>query len=86
MFSWASSLIWLPGPAEANPHCVEIASCSSGKKPLASLIRAASWSAGSIRSNFVETRPSTTVLSSGTSPSALNEPERSSSYSSRNVW
>jgi hypothetical protein len=85
LFSWASSLIWLPGPAEANPHCVDSASCSSGKKPLASLILAASWSAGSIRSNLVETSPSTTVLSSGTSPSAEKEPDRSSSYSSRNV-
>ena len=44
------------------------------------------WSRRStILPDFVETRPSTTTLSSGMSWSAAKEPERSSSYSSRNT-
>jgi LysR family transcriptional regulator, nod-box dependent transcriptional activator len=48
LFSWAPSLIALPGPAEANPHCVDTASWSRGKKRLASPMRAASWPVGSM--------------------------------------
>ncbi|MGH3196848.1 MAG: carboxymuconolactone decarboxylase family protein [Streptosporangiaceae bacterium] len=71
--------IWGVGAWRESPYFGD----AERAAPLASRIRAASWSGASILSNFVETRPSTTTLSSGTSLSAVKEPERSSSYSSR---
>src|SRR5262249_36128282 len=63
---WSASLRAFPTTDVPKPHCGETARCSSGTKRPASSIRVASSSGASRRGVFVVTRPSTTVLSSGT--------------------
>src|SRR5439155_21804379 len=79
---WSSSEIALPTTDVAKPHWGERANRSSGTKRAACRILAARSSGVSRRGVFVVTRPSTTVLSSGTAARGSKPPERSSSYSS----
>src|SRR6266487_885076 len=83
---WVSSLMRFP-PMDTgeNPHWVDSASRSLPTYRAASSMRAMSSSAGSISGSLLDTRPSTTTLSSGTLASGSKEPDRSSSYSSRNT-
>src|SRR6185312_9631389 len=83
---WVSSLMRFP-PMDTGekPHWVDSASRSLPTYRAASSMRAMSSPAGSISGILLDTRPSTTTLSSGTLASGSNEPDRSSSYSSRNT-
>src|SRR5438105_7861558 len=82
----SSTLMLLPTTEVLNPHCGLSASRSSGMYWAASRIRASSSGTVSRRGVLVVTRPSTTILSSGTWRSGSNDPDRSSSYSSRSRW
>src|SRR5207249_2400219 len=78
---WSSIEMRFPRTDVEKPHCGLSARRSRGTTRLASRRRLSRPSTVSTRADFVVTRPRTTVLSSGTSRSASNEPERSSSYS-----
>src|SRR5439155_20216499 len=80
---WSSIEMRFPRTDVEKPHCGLSARRSRGTTRLASRRRLSRPSTVSTRADFVVTRPRTTVLSSGTSRSASNEPERSSSYSRR---
>ena len=69
-----------------KPHCGLTARRSNGMNRLASRIRASSAETGSSWDVFVVTSPNTAILSSGISAKGSNEPERSSSYSSKRRW
>ena len=83
--SCVSNAIGLPARTDAKPHCVDSDICSRGK------CRAASSIAGQEGLGRLEvvvlvvTRPSETILSSGTSRSGAKSPERWSSYSRRKM-
>src|SRR5689334_7942834 len=83
---WVSSLMRFP-PMDTGekPHWVDSASRSLPTYLAASSMRAMSSSAGSSPGSLLDTSPSTTILSSGTLASGSKEPDRSSSYSSRNT-
>lgn len=83
---WSAAEILLPTMEEEKPHCGLNPKRSMGTKREASVIRWFSSTADSSFGCLVVIRPNTTNLSSGTSFSASNEPERLSSYSSKSRW
>jgi hypothetical protein len=74
----------LPSHTVPKPHWVESPIWSRGKYRAASSMRLVTSSTGSSLVRLVEMSPSTTPLSLGMSLRGSNEPERQSSYSSKN--
>ena len=83
-FTSSSYVTSLPSSVEANPHCGERQSWSSGRYRPASSMRRFSAPLSSSAPRLVVTRPRTTRLPGGTKRNGSKPPERSSSYSRKN--